>query len=137
MLYRIGRRNVVRPGGGLLLAEPALTRPTSFRAPKPGAASMARPLTRYREAFEEKSLRMIAVGPSTVVGANPIEAGDPFYRWYAALWKRVSRPARRGPRWANVLGGFLATLDRVLMATGAAPSGKLVLFERPCTPKLP
>jgi 2-polyprenyl-3-methyl-5-hydroxy-6-metoxy-1,4-benzoquinol methylase len=127
----------VRPGGRLLLAEPALRRPTSFRPPKPGAASLARPLSRYREVFEAGGLRMIAVGASTVVGANPIEAGDPLYRWYAALWKRVGRSARRGPRRANVLGGFLAALDRVLMATGAAPSGKLILFERPAIPKVP
>jgi hypothetical protein len=126
-----------RPGGRLLLAEPALRRPTSFRPPKPGATSLARPLSRYREVFEAGGLRMIAVGASTVVGANPIEAGDPLYRWYAALWKRVGRSARRGPRRANVLGGFLAALDRVLMATGAAPSGKLILFERPAIPKVP
>jgi hypothetical protein len=98
---------------------------------------LARPLVRYREVFEAGGLLMTAVGPSTVVGANPIEAGDPLYRWYAALWKRVGRSARRGPRRAHVLGGLLALLDRILMATGAAPSGKLILFERPLTPNIP
>ena len=127
----------VRPGGRVFLAEPALIRPTSIRPPKPGATSVARPLARYREVFEASGLQMIAVGPSTVVGANPIEAGDPRYRWYAALWKRVGRSARRGPRRAHVLGGLLAVLDRMLMATGAAPSGKLILFERPSAPNIP
>ena len=127
----------VGPRGRLLLAEPALIRATSLRPPKPGAASLARPLARYREVFEAAGLRMTAVGPSTVVGANPIEAGDPLYRWYAALWKRVGRSARRGPRRAYVLGGLLAVLDRVLMATGASPSGKLILFERPSSPNVP
>ena len=127
----------VGPRGRLLLAEPALIRATSLRRPKPGAASLARPLARYREVFEAAGLRMTAVGPSTVVGANPIEAGDPLYRWYAALWKRVGRSARRGPRRAYVLGGLLAVLDRVLMATGASPSGKLILFERPSSPNVP
>lgn len=126
----------VRPGGRLLLAEPALARASSVRPMREGATSVARPLARYREAFEAGGLRLVAVGASTVVGANPIEVGDPLYRWYAGLWKRVTRSARRGPRRAAVLGGSLALLDRVLMATGAAPSGKLILFERPSTPNL-
>ena len=127
----------VRPGGRLFLAEPALIRPGSIRPAKPGATSLARPLDRYRAVFEAGGLQLKATGPSTVVGANPIEAGDPLYRWYAGLWKRVGRSARRGPRRADVLGGCLAVLDRILMATGTAPSGKLILFERPSTPTIP
>ena len=125
---------VVKPGGRLLLAEPALVRESSVLPPRPGASSVARPLTRYREVFEVAGLRFVAVGPSTVVGANPIETGDPLYRWYAALWKRVGRAARRGPRRAEGLGAALAALDRILMVTGAAPSGKLILFDRPIRP---
>jgi 2-polyprenyl-3-methyl-5-hydroxy-6-metoxy-1,4-benzoquinol methylase len=123
----------LRPGGRMLLAEPALTRPASVRPPKPGASSMARPLGRYRDAFESAGLKLVAVGPSTVVGANPIETDAPGFRWYAAAWKRVGKTARRWPRRAGVLGRGLALVDRVLMATGAAPSGKLILFERPST----
>ncbi len=124
----------VRPGGRLLLAEPALARAGSLRPPRPGASSVARPIGTYRAAFEAGGLRLLAVDPSTVVGANPIETADPRYRWYAAAWKRVGRWARRWPRLAGIIGLGLAVVDRVLMATGAAPSGKLILFERPAPP---
>lgn len=121
----------IRPGGRLLLAEPALTRPGSVRPAKPGASSVARPIARYRAAFEAAGLRFVDVGPSTVVGANPIETADPRYRWYAAVWKRVGRWARRWPLRAGLIGRGLWLLDRALMALGPAPSGKLILFERP------
>ena len=124
----------VRPGGRLLLAEPALVRAGSVRPAKPGASSKARSIGTYRAAFEAGGLRLVAVGPSTVVGANPIETGDPRYRWYAGAWKRIGRWARRRPRLAGIIGLGLAVVDRVLMATGAAPSGKLILFERPASP---
>jgi 2-polyprenyl-3-methyl-5-hydroxy-6-metoxy-1,4-benzoquinol methylase len=124
----------VRPGGRLLLAEPALVRTGSVRPSKPGESSKARPIGTYRAAFEAGGLRLVAVGPSTVVGANPIETGDPRYRWYAGAWKRIGRWARRWPRLAGLIGLGLAVVDRVLMATGAAPSGKLILFERPASP---
>lgn len=121
----------IRPGGRLLLAEPALVRRDSIRPAKPGASSVARSLAAYREAFEAAGLRFLAVGPSTVVAANPIETGDPRFRWYAGTWKRVARTALRWPRISGLLGLALAVVDRVLMETGAAPSGKLILFESP------
>jgi SAM-dependent methyltransferase len=124
----------IRPGGRLLLAEPALTREGSVRPPRPGASSVARPIGRYRDALEAGGLRLLGVGPSTVIGANPIETGDPRYRWYAGAWNRIGRWARRWPRRAGVIGLGLAVVDRGLMATGAAPSGKLILFERPPSP---
>jgi SAM-dependent methyltransferase len=121
----------IRPGGRLLLAEPALTRAGSVRPPRAGASSVARQIEAYRAAFEASGMRQVAVGPSTVVGANPIETADPRYRWYASAWKRLGRWARRFPRGAGIIGFGLAVVDRALMPTGAAPSGKLILFERP------
>jgi SAM-dependent methyltransferase len=126
----------LRPGGRLLLAEPALVRPGSVRPHKPGASSVARPIGRYRESLEAAGLRFVALGPSTVVGANPIETDDPRYRWYAGAWKRIGRWARRWPNRAGVLGRGLAVVDRALIATGAAPSGKLLLFERETSPPI-
>jgi SAM-dependent methyltransferase len=120
----------VRSGGRLFLAEPALTQSAPTQALRPGASSTARPLARYREVFEQAGLSLIAVGPSTVVGANPIESGDRDFRRYTLIWKRAGRWARRWPRAASLIGRGLAALDRILMRTGAAPSGKLILFER-------
>ena len=127
----------VRPGGRLFLAEPALTRAGSARPPRPGASSLARPIGAYRAAFESGGLRLLGVGPSTVVGANPIETADPRYRWYLASWQRVGRWSRRWPRFTGIIGFGLAVVDRVLMKTGAAPSGKLILFERPASADTP
>jgi SAM-dependent methyltransferase len=121
----------VGPGGHLFLAEPALTEMTSPPEAKPGASSKARPLSRYREMFESAGLVFISFGASTVVGANPIESGDPNYRRYAWIWKRATRSARRWPRSGGIIGRALDVLDRALMPSGAAPSGKLLLFRRP------
>lgn len=119
----------VAPGGWLLLAEPALARETLNRVPTASASSIARPIRRYVEALAPM-LALVAVGPSTVVGANPIEVRDPRYRLYDLLWHAAGGAARRGPRWAAASGRGLAALDRLAMLTGAAPSGKLLLFRR-------
>jgi SAM-dependent methyltransferase len=120
----------VAPGGHLLLAEPALSLAGSVAPTRPGASSVARPLDRYRTAFETAGLELVAVGASTIVAANPIERGDPRYRRYARTWAAVGRWSRRGPRWADATGRLLSVGDRVLMRSGRAPSGKLILFRR-------
>ena len=121
----------VAPGGHLLLAEPALQHPVPVVPRRPGAASLARPLDQYRLAFEAAGLEMVDVGASTVVAANPIERGLPDYGKRARRWASVGRWARRGPRWASATGRFLSVADRILMRSGQAPSGKLILFRRP------
>jgi SAM-dependent methyltransferase len=120
----------VAPGGHLLLAEPALSLTRPVVPPRPGASSVARPLDRYRAAFESHGLELTAVGASTVVAANPIEREHPRFRGYARTWKAAGRWARRGPRWADATGRVLSVADRVLMRSGSAPSGKLILFRR-------
>jgi SAM-dependent methyltransferase len=119
----------VAPGGHLLLAEPALTR-SPEPVLRPGAASRARILARYVEVLEPAGFVLAAVRASTVVGANPIEHAQPNYGRYLAIWRRVTRWSKRGPRWANAVGIGLEVLDRFLLPTRAAPSGKLILFRR-------
>jgi hypothetical protein len=41
------------------------------------------------------------------------------------------RQARKGPRRARLAGRVLSLVDRVVMPSGVAPSGKLILFRRP------
>jgi SAM-dependent methyltransferase len=119
----------VAPGGSLLLAEPALTRSPEPEL-RPGAASRARLLTRYVEVLVPAGFVLVAVRPSTVVGANPIERAHPRFGLYQAIWKRASRWAKGGPRRADAVGVALDALDRVLLLFGDAPSGKLILFRR-------
>jgi hypothetical protein len=120
----------VAPGGWLLLAEPALALAAPVTPERPGASSVARPLSRYLGAFEAAGLGLVAVGASTVVAANPIERGDPAFRRFSRAWVSAARWARRGPRWADATGRLLSVVDRVLMRTGRAPSGKLILLRR-------
>lgn len=120
----------VAPGGAILLAEPVLTR-TAERPLKPGASSRARALERYERAFGASGLRLAAIAPSTVVGANPIERDGPRFSLYESIWRRTSRYAKSGPRRARLAGRGLDILDRLLIHTGAAPSGKLMVFRRP------
>jgi SAM-dependent methyltransferase len=130
--FEAGLRNLagaVAPGGSLLLAEPVLTR-TAESALRPGASSRARSLARYVDVLTPDGFALEAVGSSTVVGANPIERDHPRFGPYLAIWKRASRSAKAGPRRANAVGFALEGLDRLLLPTGEAPSGKLLLFRR-------
>jgi len=121
----------VRPGGHLLLVEPALLLDASIRPIKPGASSMARPLARYRAVFESAGLELVAVEASTVVANNPIEHGLPHASRFVWSWRTAVRTARKGARRASLAGWTLSLADRFLMRTGVAPSGKLILFRRP------
>ena len=121
----------VRPGGHLLLVEPALFLDASVRPPKPGATSMARPLARYRAALETAGLELVTASASTAVANNPIEHGLPHIGRFVWSWRTAVRQARKGPRRASLVGRVLSLVDRLVMPTGAAPSGKILLFRRP------
>ena len=122
--------SAVAPGGAILLAEPVLTH-TAERPLRPGASSRARALDRYERAFGAAGLTLAALAPSTVVGSNPIERDGRRFGLYESIWRRTSRFAKTGPRRAAFAGRTLDVLDRVLIHTPAAPSGKFLLFRRP------
>ena len=121
----------VAPGGHVLLVEPALDLTSSLRPLRHGASSTARPLERYRAALEAGGLTFVTAEASTVLANNPIEHGLPHIGRFVWSWKTAVRAARKGPRRAVAVGRVLSAADRVLMWTGAAPSGKLLLFRRP------
>ncbi len=121
----------VRRGGGLLLVEPALLLDASVRPLKPGASSTARPLARYREALEAAGLEFVTAEASTTVANNPIEHGLPSIGRFVWSWRTAVRNAKKGPRRAALVGRILSLVDRPLMRTGVAPTGKILLFRRP------
>ena len=121
----------VTPGGHVLLVEPALDLPSSLRPLRHGASSTARTLERYRAVLEAGGLDFVTAEASTVLANNPIEHGLPHIGRFAWSWKTAVREARKGPRRAAAVGCILSAADRLLMRTGSAPSGKLLLFRRP------
>lgn len=122
----------VRPGGRVLLAEAALRRPWQGPPTPPDAPSRPRTIERYRTAFLAAGLRLERVGPSAVVAANPIDASTPArLRWMSRAWGAMGRAAWLHPGVAYGIGFALDGADRILMRTGAAPSGKLMVMAKP------
>jgi SAM-dependent methyltransferase len=131
--FEAAARNIAgaaAPGGHVLLVEPALFREASVRPIRPGASSMARPLKRYSDALEAAGLQFVAARGSTAVANNPIEFGLTGIGAFQWLWRKSVREAKRGPRRAALVGRVLSIVDRPLMWTGVAPSGKILLFRR-------
>jgi SAM-dependent methyltransferase len=124
----------VRPGGHLLLVEPALLLEASVRPLRAGASSTARLLARYREVLEAAGLELVVASASTTAANNPIEHGLPHIGRFVWSWRTAVRQARKGPRRARLAGRVLSLVDRIVMPTGVAPSGKLLLFRRPDAP---
>lgn len=129
--FRVAAQNLadaVAPGGHLLVADAALRHPR-LHPVAPGASSVARPVAEFRAAIEPAGLEYVAEGPTTVVGANPIDArsGAEFALWQR-VWDLASRVAARGR--GAAAGRVLATIDRPLMRTRLAPSGKFLLWRR-------
>lgn len=121
---------LVRPGGHLLLAEPALAL-TKNRPPyKVGKASRMRALRAYRRPLRALGFRFVRVQAATVLGANPLEASTPRrLRAYGWWWRLVLR-ASAHPWLSSMLGALIYLIDPLLVRAGAAPTSKLILFRR-------
>ncbi len=129
--FGLAAQNIARavaPGGHLLVADAAL-RHRRLHPIAPGASSVARPVAEFRSAIEPAGLEFVAEGATTVVGANPIDArsGIELALWHR-VWDLASRVAGRGR--GGAAGRVLAAIDRPLMLTGLAPSGKFLLWRR-------
>jgi SAM-dependent methyltransferase len=121
---------VVAPGGHLLIADAAI-RHGDPRTRSRQAASRTRLVTEYKRALEENGVQLLAIGASTVIGANPIDAPSRLaLAAWSVPWRAIRLVSALGSRPAAAAGRVTAGLDRVLMQTGAAPSGKLMLFRR-------
>jgi hypothetical protein len=80
-------------------------------------------------------LELVEIRGALAMANNPIEAGsraayDRYLRW----WRWVARLAKTSPGSIRWVGPLMLLLDRLVLATGAAPSSKIVLFRRPATP---
>jgi SAM-dependent methyltransferase len=123
---------LVAPGGRLLLVEPILLDPAYQRPATETQTSRARTLDRYRDPLLAAGLELVELRGALAMANNPIEAGsrrayDRYLRW----WRWVARRAKASPGSIRWVGPIMLALDRVMLATGAAPSSKIVLFRRP------
>lgn len=126
---------LVGPGGRLILVEPILLDPAYERPVTAAQTSRARVLAAYRDPLLAAGLELVELRGALAMANNPIEAGsraahDRFLRW----WRWVARRAKASPRSIRWLGPLMLTLDRLMLAAGAAPSSKIVLFRRPVEP---
>ena len=123
---------LVAPGGGLILVEPILLDPAYERPPTATQTSRARTFAAYRDPLLAAGLELVELRGAVAMANNPIEAGsraayDRYLRW----WRWVARRAKASPRSVRWIGPLMLGLDRIMLAAGAAPSSKIVLFRRP------
>jgi SAM-dependent methyltransferase len=122
---------LVAPGGRLILVEPILLDPTYERAATETQTSRARVLADYRDPLVAAGLEFIELRGAVAMANNPIEAGSRIaYDRYLRWWRWVARRARSSPRSIRWLGPLMFALDAVVLATGSAPSSKIVVFRR-------
>ena len=123
---------LVGPGGRLLLVEPILLDATYERPATPTQTSRARTFAAYRDPLLAAGMELVELRGALAMANNPIEAGsraayDRYLRW----WRWVARRAKASPGSIRWIGPLMLAADRVMLATGAAPSSKIVLFRRP------
>jgi SAM-dependent methyltransferase len=133
--FETALRNVarlVRPGGHLLLVEPALEDERYERPHNASQHSRARRTAAYVEPLLASGLELIAVQGAVAAANNPIEARSSIeYRAFQRWWRWVSRTAKRKPGRIRLVGVAMLALDRAALMTGAAPSSKFLLLRRP------
>jgi 2-polyprenyl-3-methyl-5-hydroxy-6-metoxy-1,4-benzoquinol methylase len=121
----------VKPGGFLLLVEPALTITKKHKPYDPKLSSRARVLRTYRKPLSELGMEFVTVEATTVPASNPIEysstrKGRLYRKWWLAVASSRNHPGR-----ARFIGPTMYALDGVLMLTNEAPTSKILLFRRP------
>jgi SAM-dependent methyltransferase len=123
---------LVGPGGRLILVEPILLDAGYERPATATQTSRARTLAAYRDPLLAAGLEMVELRGALAMANNPIEAGSrAAYNRYLRWWRWLARRAKASPRSIRWLGPLMVTVDRIALATGAAPSSKIVLFQRP------
>lgn len=127
--------SLVAPGGRLILVEPILLDASYERPATETQTSRARAFAAYRDPLLAAGLELVEIRGALAMANNPIEAGskaayDRYLRW----WRFVARRAKTSVGSIRWIGPLMQLLDRLVLATGAAPSSKIVLFRRQQAP---
>ncbi len=121
----------VKPGGYLLLVEPALTLSNKQSPYDPVRASRARVLESYSGPLRDLGLELVTVEPTTVLAANPLEASSKKKLSRYKAWWRVVAKSKQQPSRIRWIGPAMYLFDALLMLTKEAPTSKILLFRRP------
>ena len=123
---------LVAPGGHLLLVEPILLDDSYARPATPTQSSRARVLDAYQAPLLKGGLTLVELRGALAMASNPIEAGSKAaYERYLRWWRWVAKRAKTSPSSLRWIGPLMLELDRLALATGAAPSSKIAVFRRP------
>ena len=131
-------RNVaaaVRPGGALVMVEPAVVHQWWGAPFGPESHSRARPLEAYRHLLAECGMEVVDVRPLTCLLANPIDTRRrSTFRLLNAYWNVIALVVGRRERVGRAAGALLGALDRVAVrAVRNGPSAKIIVACRPTT----
>ncbi|GAA3716502.1 hypothetical protein GCM10022204_40340 [Microlunatus aurantiacus] len=119
-----------KPGGHLLLMEPALTVKKTQSPFDPTRSSRARVVRTYVTPLRKAGFELIALEATTVLAANPIEGGSPRRRAVYGRWWQIVSATRQRPGLARFVGPAMYIGDALLMRTKDMPTSKLLLFRK-------
>jgi SAM-dependent methyltransferase len=117
-----GLAEMVEDGGHLLIADAAVENPDEATPFDPNVHARVRSVA----SFAPPNLSLQAYGPTTVIGADPIEGS----RVWKATWRGLRAVSRRGEAAGDFAGRCVYAIDPLLMRAGWSPSGKFLLFAR-------
>ena len=124
----------VRPGGTLLLYEPAITEPYSpwLTRKLAGDNSLARSLDAYDEPLAQEGLRRVAMLPGASWALNsPIEAGTQIsFRLRQTAWRALCQGVYRFEWPTAWLSPLALRFDAMLKRRPGTGSGKFLVYRR-------
>jgi SAM-dependent methyltransferase len=125
----------VRPGGVLVMVEPAVVHRWWGPPFGPEAHSKSRPLDAYRQVLAQCGMDLVHIRPLTCLLANPVDTSRrSSFRLLNAYWTAIALVVGRRERVGRAAGALLGALDRVAVrAVSNGPSAKIVVARRPPT----
>ena len=122
---------LVKPGGWLLITDPAPRHHWWGKAWEESDNSVARPLQHWRDDLEGRGFRLADVRPVSCVLNN---VSDTKHRWAFRLhqryWYHLGKGLGRFPHVSRLVVSGLAVADTALLRLGWSPSTKVLVLQR-------
>lgn len=122
--------SLLDPHGFMLLMDPVIRHQRRGAPVSDVQTSVARPLERWLEVFEQSNLRLIDIRPVTALLGNPVDTAHALtFRVLARYWSLLNTACHRLDRASRGLAKAAQMLDHVLVGAGFGPSLKLMLVR--------